>query len=601
VPAEVDGMKRDSVTKRVFPTILVAGVLVVGLGATVSPSVGAETTRHKEAVANDRSRASVEIPLYCLATSCDAGSGYSSRVGSSPNLSGPPALQTFTQSAMAVTPGSQVSLHWSTAAGQYFLLTSAAPTALPNFDSTSTVIWPASPGASWSTSSQSWTTTGDEVTVSVPSNAPAGDTFGVQLVTCVSGGLCSDSSGGGGDAQVSLVVATNWTVESYKDNFPKVSMTPQSAGAPLDVTFGTASAIWSSSEFSDALGESPKKAPLTLFADPADLANTPFASCFATPCVASGFSALGERVIYADKLVWFTQGGWLGFPGGSVPNHSEVVAFNPRTQGFCTYLVPGNDNEVIGMAATGTGKNTVIWFVESDLAGGHPALDSFTPAKVGDSCPNEYSLTGVGTFRQIAWPDDDVPAQIAVDPGGTTLWVSDFYGSRVERVTMATGAVTTYSYPSTNLYSTHGADPWQVVADRNYVYAIDYGDDNLIRINKADGQIDQVTIPLTSDTEEGYGLSLSGNYLYFSLSDDAQPAVGAASTIGYVDIAAWEAASGACAAGVDCAPAPTGGVVYTGLAAQTDPSSDADFRGIDAGAGGVVALADLRQVIRLDR
>jgi hypothetical protein len=593
-------MKRTGVTKQVIPAILLAGVLVVGLGVTASPSAGAKTTRHR-AAASGLSGASVESPLYCLATSCDAGGGYSSRVGASPNLSGPPAPQTFTQSTMAVTPGSQVSLHWGTASGQYFLLTSAAPSALPDFDSSSTVIWPSSPGASWSASSQSWTSTGDEVSVTIPSNAPAGDAFALQLVTCISGGLCSDSLGGGGDAQVSLAVVTNWTVESYKASLPKVSVMMQSAGAPLDVTFGAASTIWNSSEFSDALGGSPKKSSLTSFADPADLATTPFASCFTIPCAASGFSALGERVIYADKLVWFTQGGWLGFPGGSVANHSEVVAFNPSTQGFCTYLVPGDDNEVMGVAATGSGKKTVIWFVESDFAGEHPALDSFTPAKVGDSCPNDYSLSGASTFRQIVWPDDDVPAQIAVDPDGTSLWVSDFFGSRVEKVTMATGSVTTYSYPSTNLYSTHGAEPWQVVADGSYVYAIDYGDDNLIRINKATGQIDQVPIPLTSDTEEGYGLSLSGDYLYFSLSDDAQPAVGAASTIGYVDIATWEAASGACAAGVDCAPDPSTGVVYSGLAAQTDPSSDADFRGIAAGAGGVVALADLHQVIRLNR
>jgi hypothetical protein len=502
---------------------------------------------------------------------------------------------------MAVTPGTQVSLHWGSAAGQYFTLASAPPSALPDFDSASTVIWPANPGGSWSATSQSWTTTGDAVTVTIPSDAAAGDTFGLQLVTCTTGGLCSDSLGGGGAAQVSLVVVTNWTVESYRQDYPKVTVMPQTSGAPLDVAFGAAQTIWNSSEFSDALGQSPKKSTSTQFVDPADPADAPFAACFSTPCVASGSSALGERVIYADNLVWFTQGGWLGFPGGAVANHSEVVAFDPRTQGFCTYLVPGDDNEVIGVAATGKGKKTEIWFVESDFVGGHPALDSFTPSKVGDSCPNNYSLSGATTFRQIVWPDNDVPAQIAVDPGGTTLWVSGFFGSRIEAVTMATGAVTAYPYPSTNLYSAHGAEPWQVVADKGYVYAIDYGDDNLVRIDKADGRIDQVPIPVTSDTEEGYGLSLSGSDLYFSLSDDAQPAVGAASTIGYMNIAAWEAASAACPAGVDCAPDPTSGVVYSGLSVFADPSSDADFRGIDVTAGGVVALADLHQVVRLNR
>jgi DNA-binding beta-propeller fold protein YncE len=294
-----------------------------------------------------------------------------------------------------------------------------------------------------------------------------------------------------------------------------------------------------------------------------------------------------------------TQGGWLGPQSGPVANHSEIVAFNPSTAGFCTYLVPGNDNEVTGMAVTGTGRRAVVWFIESDPVGGHPAIDSFSPGQVGESCPNNYVLSGAPSFRQIAWPHDDFPAQIAVDPGGAVMWVTDFFGSAVEEVHIATGTVTTLSYGSKNGYSAYGAEPWEVVADNSYVYAIDYGDSNLVRINKTNGQIDQVPIPLTSDTEQGFGLAISGNNLYFSLSDDAQPAFGAASTIGYVDIATWEAASAACPTSVDCAPLPGTGVVYTGLSAVADPLSDSDFRGIAMSATGSMAIADLHQVLRL--
>jgi len=373
----------------------------------------------------------------------------------------------------------------------------------------------------------------------------------------------------------------------------------QASGSPLDVAFSGAGTVWNSSEFSAAIGESPKGSTLNSIPDPADIANNPFASCFLSPCTASSWSALGERVVYADKLVWFTQGGWLGFPGGTVANHSEIVAYNPKVGTFCNYLVPGNDNEIIGMAVTGSGRRAVVWFIESDFEGGHPSIDSFSPSQVGESCPNSYSLSGSGSFRRIPWPQGDAPALMAVDPSGTAMWVTDFFGSMVERVDIATGTFAPHAYQPRNSYSQHGAEPWQVVADTNYVYAIDYGDSNLIRINKANGQIDQVPIPLTSDTEQGYGLALSGSKLFFSLSDDTQPAFGAASTVGYVDLSAWETASSACSPGVDCAPAPTTAVVYTGLSAVADPTTDADFRGIAVSTKGWLAIADLHQVVRL--
>ena len=307
---------RTRAPKRAVPVMLFALALVVGVGVAASPSAGARTSARKTAdAAGNNPASSVQSPLYCFANSCSAGTGYSPRVGASPKLSGPPTPETFTLSTLAATPGSQVSLHWGSTAGQYFTLASPSPTALPDFDSGTAVIWPNSPGASWSATSQSWTTTGDEVTVAIPSDATAGQTFGLQLVTCDTEGLCSNSAGGGGAAPVSLVVVTNWTAESYRHDYPKVSVMPQAAGVPLDVTFGAAQTIWDSSEFSDALGQSPKKSTLTQFVDPTDVADLPFAACFSTPCVASGSSALGERVIYADKLVWFTQGGWLGFPG----------------------------------------------------------------------------------------------------------------------------------------------------------------------------------------------------------------------------------------------------------------------------------------------
>ncbi len=578
-----------------------AGVLLAVLVLTVPASAGARlVSKGPGSPPTVAPTSNADRPLYCLAHSCQTGNPSATNAIRAAQAPGPPSAQTFTQSAMAVLRGSQVSLHWATAAGDYFVLTSTAPDTLPNFGMTSAVTWPSGSGASWNSAQQWWTTTAGAVTVAIPPNAGAGATFMFQLYTCsATSGLCSNSPGGSGYSQVALSVATNWSAVSYKQDFHKLATLGQAGGSPLDVTFSASNTIWNSSEFSDAVGQSVRNSTLKSIPDPADVATSPFASCFSTPCGATGLSALGERVVYAGKLVWFTQGGWLGFPGGPVANHSEIVAYNPSTAGFCTYLVPGNDNEVIGLAVTGSGKTTKVWFLEADPVGGRPALDSFSPSQVGANCPNSYSLSGAGSFRQIAWPQNDFPSLIGVDPGGAALWVTDFFGNEIDRVDVATGTITPHTYTSANADSVHGAEPWQVVADANYVYAIDYGDSNLVRVNKTNGQVDQVRIPETSDTEEGYGLALAGSKLFFSLADDPQPSFGAASTIGYVDLSAWEAASAACPPGVDCAPAPTSGVVYTGLSSVADPSSDADFRGIAVSGRGSVALADLRQVVWL--
>ena len=279
------------------------------------------------------------------------------------------------------------------------------------------------------------------------------------------------------------------------------------------------------------------------------------------------------------------------------------MSFDPTTKKFCTYSVPGDDNEVVGLASTGTASATTIWYVETNVESGQPYLDSFLPADVGDGCPGasnqSYSLAGDVT--QIKWPGNVEPAQIAVDPDGKYLWVTDFWGLSISRVDVVTGAITKYRLVADGSRATSlfGPEPWQVTADAKYVYAIDYGDSNLVRIIKATGQIDQVRIPLTSDAESGYGLALSGGRLYFTLADDGQPAYGAASAIGYVNVAAWEAASAKCDPEVDCSPAPGAAVVYSGLSAKTDPTTDADYRGIAVGPGGIVAVADLHKVIRL--
>jgi streptogramin lyase len=540
-------------------------------------------------------------------------------VGAVPTSAGavatPPPVQQFNKTAIAVIAGTRVAVHWRTAAKESFLLTSPPPTSLPHFGTKTGTTWPTGSNAAYSAKYQWWATTSGAATFAIPATARPGTTYAFQLITCDSSThLCSNSSGGDGHASITMVVAAGWRTTPFTTAFPKVQVATQTGGAPLDVTFTSDGTIWNSSEFSSSLGETPaSESRQTLFPDPTDLSSKPFAKCSATlspRCQASATSALGERAISVSGRIWFTQGGWQFYTctvGHSQPtcpaNHSEVVSFDPTTKKFCTYAVPGNDNEVVGLASTRTASATTIWYVETNVESGQPYLDSFNPALVGDGCPGtsteSYALAG--EITQIKWPGNVEPAQIAVDPDGQYLWITNFWGLSISRVDISTGAITRYRLAAdgSRANSLFGPEPWQVTSDAGYVYAIDYGDSNLVRINEETGQIDQVKIPLTSDAESGYGVALSGGRLYFSLADDGQPKYGAASAIGYVNIAAWESASAKCAPGVDCVPAPTAAVLYSGLSAKTDPTTDADFRGIAAGPGGVVAVADLHKVVRL--
>ena len=69
-------------------------------------------------------------------------------------------METFGQSALSVTSGSQVSLHWATTTDEYFVLRSASPDSLPQFGSPTVVAlrhsaWIQDRSSTW----QWWSTT----------------------------------------------------------------------------------------------------------------------------------------------------------------------------------------------------------------------------------------------------------------------------------------------------------------------------------------------------------------------------------------------------------------------------------------------------------
>ena len=536
----------------------------------------------------------------------------------------------FYDSSFAVIPGSTVSLHWSggspslVGSGVHFIVTSS----VPSFSSSSVVNWPAhtSPAPKWT--GTGWVTTATAVSVAIPAPAAPGTEYQVAIQACAPTYCTTPKS-------TSLNVPpspTTWTMQPYGTAFSKAATFGVPAlVSPFAITFMSSdNSIWNASEFShDVIGipSTAKKAqvfPVTSPAGAQSIFQAPFTKCSATKCSRSSSSALSEQVTTSNGWVWMTFGGWRVYANGQrdagkgggqpkavtqqkmPPNHSEVVAFDPATKRFCTYLVPGNNTQVAGIAAVGTPLHTQIWFVASDGPSGEGSLDEFNPSTIGGGCngrtDRDYELPA--SVKRLSWPSSGAqwPAQLAVDPSSTTVWISNFNPytvngtvySGVDRVDISDPAhprfVQRYLYPTVNLSSFFGAKPWDIVAPPNsdYVYAADNGDAEIVRINKVTNQLQEVPIPLTTDLENVFGLAISSGRLYFTLANDYTLSFGKGSAFGYLDLSSWPADG-----------SPTTGVIYTGLPHLTDPRSTADYRAIAAGPTGQVALTDLHGLIRL--
>jgi hypothetical protein len=616
------------------------------------------------------------------------------------------ALQ-FTTAEITVQPGTAIGLHWAGNApnwmpesGEFFLLSSTSPNALPGFaalvSSGGSVKWPSGMSTTPSYSSGLWATTSTAVQVTIPSAAAPGTIYQVQLYTCnlnsnacsntcaVSPSMCTTSGTAAlTDSQITLkVAATPWTTISCT---PSSSASPPSAiscangssatsfslqtypyqkaitpsgtattapGLPLDVAIDSENDIWASAEFSTGFTESlvnlatPLSIPVTDSALPSSA--TPFINCvfpayptFGTPsnggspvtsCSGTPTSEAGERIISANGLIWFTQGGWSNPPvqpsgAPSLTNLSRVVAYNPSNGAMCTYDLPDNDAEIIGIAASSGGT---IYVAETAGNSG-PLISEETPAYLDSfagACSSSTSYSASAVAAMSSWthkPLKYAPFELYLDPSGGSLWATDFFNSGIDKINLSTFAETFYQLTVPYFNSSNPAPnnpiqfslPWELYVDANYVYAADFGDSNLIRLNKSTGTIDYIGIPLLSDGETTYALAYYNGLLYFTLSDNAPyffygapsstptptyPFV--VSTIGYVNISAWEAASANCASGQDCVPAPASGqaVLYTGIDTAADPTNGyACFGGIAIGSTGDIALADYvsAQIVRL--
>lgn len=142
-----------------------------------------------------------------------------------------------------------------------------------------------------------------------------------------------------------------------------------------------------------------------------------------------------------------------------------------------------------------------------------------------------------------------------------------------------------------------GVSTWGIVSDSINVYFAEYGFSCIGVLNKSTGNITEIPIPVTSDTEQVHSLALANGDLYFTLSDDAAaPNNGidfGDSTFGYINTSSIGTTN-------------LTGTLYSGLAQYVDPApasdkyfSQSDFRGISVGPNTDLAITDLHKIVHL--
>ncbi len=423
-----------------------------------------------------------------------------------------------------------------------------------------------------------------------------------------------------------------WTVKSWNTMFSATTYETwlrPATGSPLDVTFDSLGDIWQVGEFSTAIA-SVQNGELTDFDTPIDQTWDPGLGVFepVTPYAFSGdgtdtatsMSELGERVIDTGSAIWYTQGGGF-FYSGSFPNHSRLVRFDyadaddptdPAEGLMCALEVPGNNNQVIGVAYD-KGNNRV-WFTES-RPGRASALDWFVddgsiPCDNDLDYSNQGAVDAVAAANQCATdtqtaclheislpPSAGAAGQITVDPWSGYVWFVDYTGHVLNRYPLGGGTVQSFPLPATmETPLLYGGFPWQIRADANAVYVNLYKDNQLLRFNKdmpattcerlragENPCISELLLPMFGPDVRTHSIALAGGKLWFTIANESDgPDDPTGSTFGYINIASW------------ARNRPTG-VYFDNLArlGVPRPNDHHSFRGIDVTASGNIALADM--------
>jgi streptogramin lyase len=242
-------------------------------------------------------------------------------------------------------------------------------------------------------------------------------------------------------------------LDVYRYDFVSIPPTPGTNAVPLAVALDGAGRVWVDQEFHlDFQVLDPGTGRVTAIGIPKPPNPGPFATTIFGD-QRTQISVLGEGILVDPAgRVWFTQGGGYLYDG-AFPNHSRIVSYEPASGHFRIYNVPGDQNEVIGIAWDASRGR--VWFAQGGTkAGGR--LASFDPERVPFDNTFDFSTSldslvnppdPAAGYRVYALPRPGVqPAHIAIDPDGH-VWFSEFFGNAVGRLDPATGAMEEFPLP----------------------------------------------------------------------------------------------------------------------------------------------------------
>lgn len=272
-------------------------------------------------------------------------------------------------------------------------------------------------------------------------------------------------------------------IEVYRYEWFDIPPTAGTNAMPLAIARTADGTLWVNQEFHLELQRfNPVTERVNGIPIPHPAAPGPFAMSILGADIRTEISGAGEDIIVDDGgRVWFTQGGGYLYEGRH-PNHSRVVRYDPRaSEGnrFRVYNVPGDDNEVIGLAWDA--RRGRIWFTEGGLHQ-EPKIVSFDPERVPWDNTFNFSRSLDQQICRAGGPYDTCfhiyklpegsrqPAHLAFDRDGQ-LWYTAFWGNRIGRLDPKSGTVIEYPLPKTNSTAKPaqvlGSGPWQIVVAPN--------------------------------------------------------------------------------------------------------------------------------------
>ena len=317
------------------------------------------------------------------------------------------------------------------------------------------------------------------------------------------------------------------------------------AAPPLAITVDESSRVWVNQEFHrhkfQMFDQSTSQMNMIPVPEPAGPGI--FGSLF-NPDIQTHGSSLGEQIVVdSDGYVWFTQGGGSIYTG-NMENHSRIVRVdpnNPTPENSRVYNIPGDQNEVMGLAWDES--RGLMWATQAGLnavAGGGgtgAALISFNPETT--EWDNDFDFTSSidhlitddsmnNSGFEFHWlgngNEQTAPANLVIDEYGG-IWVTLFWGNSILHYVPETGEMREIPLAdsiSGKFPNWFGGNPWEIELDgQGHVVFTEFVDLTVGRIAIADAQndeclslnaeglnpcVEEISVLPGYDFSEGFGL-----------------------------------------------------------------------------------------------